>query len=412
MLFQAVRSSQSYEEVMDVLSRHAHKSGYKGANELLGMWEEDRSDRLTASTGRRDQRDYDIPRPKFKSGSHRQAKDNHGKESIPRAMLSSRAPKTTGGGQKRPVSFFDPENTGPPRKRTRVTAVDHAKAHGVSESLAKERLEKGQCAICGSADHFARRCPRNSQTNVHDRPTDDSKGERTETALLTLGKAEVLAGTVEVSPTNNDPGTTYVTHARAGFDTMCSQNLVSRGLVSMLKVTPTSGECVKLQTAGGAREAQEWVTLTVKRPGFQVQLQLLVVDSLPEIDLLVRKADLPSLGYQIIDHAPQEEPADPVTRAQKALADCLDVWIPLPGAPKYRSRLRRLRAGEHKDDPKQIYVFEIDWDDVRLEGKRLNEYQRFSRRANIDYSVPMLNRLSAEETSSYTEELNGMIDRR
>ncbi|KAF4717289.1 hypothetical protein FOZ63_011530, partial [Perkinsus olseni] len=127
--------------------------------------------------------------------------------------------------------------------------------------------------------------------------------------------------------------------------------------------------------------------------------------------LLVRKADLIHLGYQIVDHAPREEPSDPVNRAKKALMDMIDVWVPLPGAPKYRARLRRIREDEHRDDPRQVYIFEIDWDEGVLEGRRLTEYKSFSRRADHDYSIPMLRKLSASEKDDYEKELKGMIDK-
>ncbi|KAF4648297.1 hypothetical protein FOL47_003449 [Perkinsus chesapeaki] len=108
---------------------------------------------------------------------------------------------------------------------------------------------------------------------------------------------------------------------------------------------------------------------------------------------------------------PSDHDTDPLSTAKKALVDSLDVWVPLPGAPHYRARLRRLLPGEHKDDPAQLYVFEIDWDDIPLEGKRLTEYQRFARRSKVDYKVPMLRQLSQEENQCFTDELSGMINR-
>ncbi|KAF4646726.1 hypothetical protein FOL47_005733, partial [Perkinsus chesapeaki] len=157
-------------------------------------------------------------------------------------------------------------------------------------------------------------CPKNSRSGSkpqHSKSaTNGERGDprRDETVLLTLGKAEVLSGTVEVSTRHHPHDNKTTDHARAGFDTMCSQNLVTRGLLTLLGATAIPGEGVRLQTAGGAREANEWVTLTVKRPSFQVDLPFLVVDTLPGVDLLVRKADLVYLGYQIVDHAPVEEP--------------------------------------------------------------------------------------------------------
>ncbi|KAF4755880.1 hypothetical protein FOZ62_017919, partial [Perkinsus olseni] len=97
---------------------------------------------------------------------------------------------------------------------------------------------------------------------------------------------------------------------------------------------------------------------------------------------LVRKTDIIHLGYQIVDHATQDEPSVPVNRAKKALMDMIDVWVLLPGAPKYRARLRRIREDEHRHDPRQVYIFEIDWDEECLEGPRLTEYKSFCRRAD------------------------------
>ncbi|KAF4749474.1 hypothetical protein FOZ62_004727, partial [Perkinsus olseni] len=266
MLFQSVKSSQSYEEVLDVLSRHAYKSGYKDADELLGGGDEDRAQATT--NGKREHRDDDIPRPKFRPPNSRNGRERREKRPAPQAALTSKSPGSSEQGRKRPTSFFATEQDGPAKKRSRLTAIDHAKANGVTESLAKERVEKGQCAICGSADHFARACPKNSRsankpggTRSHE---DSRKTNRDETALLTMGKAEVLAGTVEVStPGPAVGGGSRLVHARAGFDTMCSQNLITKGIVDLLEATPVEGEQVQLQTAGGTRDANEWVTLSV-----------------------------------------------------------------------------------------------------------------------------------------------------
>ncbi|KAF4685144.1 hypothetical protein FOZ60_006833 [Perkinsus olseni] len=126
---------------------------------------------------------------------------------------------------------------------------------------------------------------------------------------------------------------------------------------------------------------------------------------------LVRKTDIIHLGYQIVDHATQDEPSVPVNRAKKALMDMIDVWVLLPGAPKYRARLRRIREDEHRHDPRQVYIFEIDWDEECLEGPRLTEYKSFCRRADHGYSIPMLWKLSTSEKDDYEKELKGMIDK-
>ncbi|KAF4650953.1 hypothetical protein FOL46_000626 [Perkinsus olseni] len=260
MLFQSVKSSQSYEEVLDVLSRHAYKSGYKDADELLGGGDEDRAQATT--NGKREHRDDDIPRPKFRPPNSRNGRERREKRPDPQAVLTSKSPGSSEQGRKRPTSFFATEQDGPAKKRSRLTAIDHAKANGVTESLAKERVEKGQCAICGSADHFARACPKNSRSATKPGGTrsheDSRKTNRDETVLLTMGKAEVLAGTVEVStPGPAVGGRSRLVHARAGFDTMCSQNLITKGIVDLLEATPVEGEQVRLQTAGGIREAND-----------------------------------------------------------------------------------------------------------------------------------------------------------
>ncbi|KAF4647318.1 hypothetical protein FOL47_004745, partial [Perkinsus chesapeaki] len=125
LLFQDIKACQSYECVMDTLSRHAHKAGYKDADELVGTFGEPHP-----THERRESRDGEIPRPKFRHRSQFKGSERQEGRARPREPHPARRPRSVERGQKRPVSFFSIDPDKPPKKRSRVTAIDYAKACG------------------------------------------------------------------------------------------------------------------------------------------------------------------------------------------------------------------------------------------------------------------------------------------
>ncbi|KAF4679616.1 hypothetical protein FOZ60_014840 [Perkinsus olseni] len=118
--------------------------------------------------------------------------------------------------------------------------------------------------------------------------------------------------------------------------------------------------------------------------------------------------------------APQKElasaklglPAE-IQGAKEALIGRLDKPQRLPGANRYYGRIRRLRAPgsseepDHPDHPDQTMAYEVWWDSA-VSHKNSQRSERPS--VPVDFSVPLINKLTEAQQAQFRSELQTFID--
>ncbi|KAF4653544.1 hypothetical protein FOZ61_008912 [Perkinsus olseni] len=368
--------------------------------------------------------------------------DSSGCSTVDEYLGFTQAEDTHGAGKKRglssPSSDEHRSHTDGKRQRfeqSKAPQKELASAKlGLPAEVVKSRFEAGVCLGCGQSGHRVRDCKNpvrgSSGVTVSSASAYSDRG----VALMSLSASSMSALlTAPVKLINTNSSSEQYIAALAGFDTMSSVNLIDSDVTTRV-------ECELVSETNTVRTIQGNVTaiartlslvraiiartrLRVCLGGYSADLSFAVVENLPAVQVLIGRPWLSELGVNVSlpEFATTTTPrgdifstlSSQIQGAREALIGRLDKPQRLPGANRYYGRIRRLRAPgsseepDHPDHPDQTMAYEVWWDSA-VSHKNSQRPERPS--VPVDFSVPLINKLTEAQQAQFRSELQTFID--
>ncbi|KAF4706664.1 hypothetical protein FOZ63_019688 [Perkinsus olseni] len=375
---------------------------------------------------------------------------NNGEQSID-GYLGLITPEDNG--RKRGPKVYDTDSGRPPKRqkfsnglpsgqmstRTNTTTRAHDSFKLPSAELT-ERQRNGLCFKCGQKGHLAKNCPKTTSTRSGNKSSKDDDSTvksihiTSASSAYSISVESVNGSGVGINPkrvsnalsivagvVSQNVGDHQYTPVRVGIDSMSSVNLISDQIVeeASLLTSPLSQSLI-VKGLNGEVELGDSCEVYLTLRGYSAQIQCMVCSRthLPaSIDVLVGRPSFPKLHIQLsipggsVDRgAPNDQLgihrslSSMKQAAELALMSCMDSDLPLPGAPEYIGRIRKIQLDDVKDHPNQKLVYEVHWTQSRMDSQKLRPSQPAKLKV-YDYSVPLLQRLTEGQQQQFRKEI-------
>ncbi|KAF4666525.1 hypothetical protein FOL46_003047 [Perkinsus olseni] len=374
---------------------------------------------------------------------------NNGEQSID-GYLGLITPEDNG--RKRGPKVYDTDNGRPPKRQkfsnsvpssqvsTRTTTTRTNDSFRLPSAELTERQRNGLCFKCGQKGHLAKNCPKTTSTRNSNK---NSKDDDSTVKSIHITSAS-SAYSISVESVNNcgvginpkrisnalsivtgvisqSVGDHKYTPVRAGIDSMSSVNLISDQIVEevSLRTSPLS-QSLTVKGLNGEVELVDSCEVYLTLRSYSAQIQCLVCSSahLPaSINVLIGRPSFPKLHIQLTipgSAVDQRAPSDQLgihrslssmkRAAEIALMSGMDNDVPLPGAPEYIGRIRKIQRDDVKDHPNQKLVYEVHWTQGRTDSQKLRPSQP-AKLTVYDYSVPLLQKLTEGQQQQFRNEI-------
>ncbi|KAF4711935.1 hypothetical protein FOZ63_031797, partial [Perkinsus olseni] len=361
----------------------------------------------SGKTGREEgQQEEVIPRPKHRRTHYHQHAFKSGKSFYEQAQsIPGKSPTTPSTGQA-PVGDKQPTLS---------------QKLGVSSNVLQERRQANLCLKCGASGHKVAQCPQmlnsNGKGTTEKKSQDNTKNQSADSAYrISLASVDdvnegVLVVLANVSSVDD---TTSTLPLRVGLDTYSTHGLIQSDVSDRLCLdrsylhTPA-----RIRVANGkVVETNEFVQARVSYGGYSPIVDLLLVNELPNADLILSFTQLKDIGVRIVVPPPVADHQGglnvgltaQVRAAEAYLVNQIGKWHQCPGGKDYRYRVRRLQPNEVKDTSEQTLVVEVE--------VNTTENNAETSLSGYDYSVDLYNSLTNTEKAEYQRGVQEFIERR
>ncbi|KAF4733526.1 hypothetical protein FOZ62_002741 [Perkinsus olseni] len=363
------------------------------------------------------------------TASNRSKRSRHGHDSSGGSADSSR-PSGAGPGPLHSAKPTDPlkfsnDVRGNGEKSAHPTLSEKLK---VSSSVLQQRRQAGSCLGCGASDHKLAACPKYVSLNKTTQKSDAGKIEakKAESSAYFACVVQSVNGSrrvLRLSVLASHPDILIQrAPVRLGIDSYSACSLVSVALVQQLSLASrTLHDPVRLVLADTSLSVIERETsIRLDHGGHNAVIECLIVDSLPEADMIIGYPDFSLMGIQVsvppasgsLQGGIHSDVDTQVRAALLYLTSRLDKWEVCPGARGYRYRLRRLQPSEIRDTSEQTVTLEVEivTRGAVASGVPIATDSKGEQPKPFDYSIGLYQALSEQSRADYLSEIRNFVD--